>query len=167
MELTYFYSCFMCPCYLHATCNSSRIPDQIFFELFSIIVMCQLGVNVAPAAGTLGTYYPCSGNGKCVSLGEIISYNSTETSYTDWDSDRIRGCVCDPGFQGVACADRSCPKGDDPLTNGTDAVQLIDCKCSSCVGTIRVLFNGKLSNPIPYDSSAALIKLRLEVKYIR
>ena len=124
--------------------------------------MCQLGVNVAPAAGTVGTYYPCSGNGRCMSLREIAQSNSS--TYTDWDADRIRGCVCDPGFQGVACALRSCPKGDDPLTNGTDAVQLIDCKCSTCVGGVKILFNGKLSNLIPYDSSAALIKLRLEVK---
>ena len=125
--------------------------------------MCQLGVNVAPPAGTLGTYFPCSGNGRCVSLRDIVAYNSSLTSYNDWDADRIRGCVCDPGWQGVACGDQSCPKGDDPLTNGTDAVQLIDCKCNNCVGNVRVSFNGKLSNPIPHDASAALIKFRLQV----
>jgi hypothetical protein len=39
--------------------------------------------------------------------------------YSLWDSDKHQMCVCDPGFEGIDCSQRSCPRGDDPLTPST------------------------------------------------
>lgn len=33
----------------------------------------------------------------------------------EWDSDRARACVCDPGWTGLACDKRMCPWGQDPM----------------------------------------------------
>lgn len=38
------------------------------------------------------------------------------TSYALWDADKIRGCVCDPGYAGYDCSQRECAVGDDPMT---------------------------------------------------
>lgn len=33
--------------------------------------------------------------------GMIFSYTN------NWDSNKIQGCVCDPGYSGVTCSDRT------------------------------------------------------------
>ena len=38
------------------------------------------------------------------------------TSYNLWDADKNTACFCDPGFSGIDCSLRMCPRGDDPLT---------------------------------------------------
>lgn len=45
--------------------------------------------------------------------GEVYTYG------TVWDAHQMHGCLCDPGFSGYACQLRSCPTGDDPLTEPT------------------------------------------------
>ena len=39
-------------------------------------------------------------------------------AYRLWDADTSTMCVCDPGYEGADCSQRSCPLGDDPLTDG-------------------------------------------------
>jgi hypothetical protein len=90
----------------------------------------------------------CSGNGRCASLREVTGYQTFNTrldytQYTGWDADKIRGCLCEPGWGGIACEKRLCPKGDDPVLAGelgsnTAEVQLIDCLCTDCKGTVIV-----------------------------
>ncbi len=89
-------------------------------------------------------------------------------SYTEWDADLIHGCVCDPGWEGVACEKRSCPRGDDPVTteadNGPlDDIQLLDCACSSCTGGLHLTFQGQQTQFIPYDATEKYIEFRLKV----
>jgi hypothetical protein len=36
--------------------------------------------------------------------------------YELWDKDMQRTCLCDSGYTGIACNQRTCPVGDDPLT---------------------------------------------------
>jgi hypothetical protein len=48
-----------------------------------------------------------------------VNYYSGITSpyeYRLWDADQNSACVCDPGYSGIDCSLRDCPKGDDPLT---------------------------------------------------
>ena len=63
----------------------------------------------------------CSFRGRCVSMkyyaelknpgeGEVFDYSQ------QWDSYRIYGCKCDPGYEGIDCSLRKCPTGDDPMT---------------------------------------------------
>jgi hypothetical protein len=143
--------------------------NAFIFSISLHAVLCQLGQNIVTAAGSINSYFPCSGNGQCLTLREVSKYQDyityfNSSTYSDWDADRIKGCVCDSGFQGVACAERSCPKGDNPLTNGTEGIQLIDCTCSSCTGGIRITFKGEQTELIPFYATADLIKYRFEVK---
>jgi hypothetical protein len=50
------------------------------------------------------------------------------SSYDKWDAYMARTCNCDPGFSGPSCADRICPRGDDPLTkdNAHNHIQSVD-----------------------------------------
>lgn len=65
---------------------------------------------------------------------------------------------------------RTCPKGIDPYPSigGLDEEQLIDCLCPGvCSGSLRLAFRGHSTRLIPFDSSAALVKYRLEVPLTR
>ncbi len=113
----------------------------------------------------------CSGNGRCMSLREVSLYQdyvvySESAEYSGWDADMIHGCVCDPGWEGVSCGKRSCPRGDDPLTPATDDVQLVDCKCTTCQGGMYLTFQGQQTSFLPYNAPAALIQYRLQVSVI-
>lgn len=40
--------------------------------------------------------------------------------YTEWDAEKHQVCKCDPYWEGIDCSLRMCPKGDDPLTLGSN-----------------------------------------------
>ena len=68
----------------------------------------------------------CSGHGQCRSLGDVAKDNSwtgkDNAGYDGWDKNMVQACKCDAGWAGVACTDRLCPVGDDPLsTSQVDA----------------------------------------------
>eukprot|EP01033_Poteriospumella_lacustris_P009717 gene9717-6954_t len=61
----------------------------------------------------------CSGHGRCVSMRqaaeEFDGYHLNHTTiYDRWDADIIHGCVCDYGYSGADCSQRSCEYGVDP-----------------------------------------------------
>ncbi len=39
--------------------------------------------------------------------------------YSLWDADKHQMCVCDAGFTGIDCSQRTCPRSADPLTPET------------------------------------------------
>ncbi|CAM9293856.1 unnamed protein product, partial [Hapterophycus canaliculatus] len=89
----------------------------------------------------------------------------SEGVYEEWDADMIHGCLCDDGWEGYDCSLRACPKGVDPYPEvvGVDEEQLIDCYCpGQCSGSLRLAFRGHSTRPIPFESSAELVKYRLE-----
>lgn len=79
----------------------------------------------------------CSGNGVCRTIREIatgamnklevrseggnkwFSGVRTPFDYNRWDGNKMQACVCDPGFTGIDCSERLCPRGDDPMTMGS------------------------------------------------
>lgn len=91
----------------------------------------------------------------------VTFYN--DTTYSGWDMDMIHGCVCDPGWTGHDCSERSCIYGDDPLTPGVDEIQYIDCTCTSCFGGVYITFNNQRSALIPHNATDELIAYRLQV----
>lgn len=58
----------------------------------------------------------CSGHGSCESITEMKVVQGTGKAYDLWDKDMQRTCLCDSGYTGIACNQRTCPLGDDPLT---------------------------------------------------
>jgi len=119
----------------------------------------------------------CSGNGRCLSLREVSllrSYapdsqftNANEAEYTDWDADRIYGCICDEGWTGAVCSLQTCAEGVDPLllSSTENEVQLLECQCNrdiGCHGGLYLQLDNEVTAYIPYSSTAAVIKQRLE-----
>jgi hypothetical protein len=88
----------------------------------------------------------CSGHGVCRTMREIakgalnkrvsssfaghnrFSGVRTAFDYNLWDADKNQACVCDPGFSGVDCSLRQCPRGDDPLTTAERYCGNAPCK---------------------------------------
>jgi hypothetical protein len=64
----------------------------------------------------------CSGHGQCRTLADkSIDEGWTASGiagYDGWDKSMMQVCKCDPGWEGVSCSERMCPRGDDPLTTG-------------------------------------------------
>jgi len=40
----------------------------------------------------------------------------TGNAYDLWDNQKIQGCQCDANYEGADCSEKTCPRGDDPLT---------------------------------------------------
>ena len=115
----------------------------------------------------------CSGHGLCTSMREAArsfdGYQMNRSAhrsgdygvpYDLWDADLIRGCICDPGYEGYACDLVSCDKGDDRRTvGGTDEVAHLFCRCASpCNGTLTMFLGGEETYPLlkPTDTSQEL-----------
>jgi hypothetical protein len=86
---------------------------------------------------------------------------TNDYAYSLWDKNMIFGCMCDPGYTGYDCGQRTCPTGDDPLTTGqADEVQVIECTADG--GSFAVTFKGVSSANILAASTAELLKYELE-----
>jgi len=117
--------------------------------------------------GGLGT--PCSNHGRCMSMKELATWakvNGEEMPYTygmnpnegrTWDADRVHGCLCDPGYTGYDCSQKTCPTGDDPMTYDQHVeVQLLTCTATQ--GTFTLTFREKTTAPIPWNANADQIR---------
>lgn len=91
----------------------------------------------------------CSGHGLCRLLAEI----DTAVPYpaAAWDSDHIQACVCDAGFFGNDCSQRSCPTGDDPLT-------LCSTDVKGMVQEVKVELGSVLNHPVPLLPGASVLQ---------
>jgi hypothetical protein len=97
-----------------------------------------------------------------LNFGEYLNRSLT---YSNWDADKIYGCVCDSGFHGYDCSKRYCPMGDDPLTQTlvSNEVHTLICTCAdTCSGTFTLSFKGYATAAIAYNAPQAVIKSRLE-----
>ena len=69
---------------------------------------------------SISSKYQCSGHGICRSMAEAArNYNGHSLThppvfYTNWEADKIQGCLCDAGWDGYDCSQRQCPWGRDP-----------------------------------------------------
>lgn len=97
--------------------------------------------------------------------GEFTDPNEAE--YTDWDADKIYGCICNEGWTGATCSLQTCAVGVDPVLLPTvqDEMQLLECQCNpdiGCHGGLYLQLDNEITSYIPYSSTAAVIKHRLE-----
>ena len=112
----------------------------------------------------------CSGKGRCLSMKEaavLYQYPNSVQTYTytsNWDADKIMGCICDDGYTGFDCSLRTCPKGDDPETTGqVDEIQGISCICqTTCSGSFTLTFRGETTASIAHGASASDLETALE-----
>ena len=56
----------------------------------------------------------CSGHGTCQTAAELAAMDS-DNLYMLWDKDITMGCMCEPGFTGPTCAEKTCKYGVDPM----------------------------------------------------
>lgn len=119
----------------------------------------------------------CSGNGRCLSLRDVSllrsytpdSYNTDPdlAEYTDWDADKIYGCICDEGWSGAVCSLQTCAKGVDPvlIPSTVNEIQLLECQCNKdigCRGGLYLQLDNEVTSYIPFSATVAVIKQRLE-----
>ena len=118
----------------------------------------------------------CKGNGKCMSLKDVGPHKDdlqfTETAtYNLWDAERIFGCVCDYGYQGHDCSERTCAWGDDPLdrvyqdlsvTSSRPIEEVQTYTCAGTSGTVVMKIFGFVTTSIAFNANAATVKAALE-----
>merc|ERR1711871_359992 len=84
----------------------------------------------------------CSGHGTCETVKDLVAEDSSTTeAYKLWDGEMSRACKCDPGYSGIDCANRLCPKGDDPLTARIYNAQTADWDQGDETQYVRVYAN--------------------------
>jgi len=62
----------------------------------------------------------CSGHGICRNINDrtqSLAFPAAEP-YPLWDGLKNQACICDPGFGGIDCSLRLCPRNADPLIDG-------------------------------------------------
>ena len=108
----------------------------------------------------------CSGHGLCRTLREAgssfdgLQLQRPPVNYDNWDADRISGCLCDPGYGGVACEKRQCPHGLNPSDPASFYAKretfVIHCRANAGHFAIQVL--GRTTGPIPWDADPATLR---------
>lgn len=80
-------------------------------------------------------------------------YGSDPNNPLTWDSDRVHGCHCDPGYSGYDCSLVDCPVGDDPGTyEDHQEVQLLQCVADA--GNFTISFRQAVTPPLSYNITA-------------
>ena len=115
----------------------------------------------------------CNKHGRCATMREMALlatsngdsdprlYGSDPNNGNTWDADRIYGCICDEGYTGFDCSQRSCKYGDDPNTYGqVNEVQLFEC--AGTAGTLTFSFRQKTTYPIAYNATRQELEAALE-----
>ena len=107
----------------------------------------------------------CNYHGRCMSMSEMAT--EAGFSYSNWDADMMFGCVCDNGYTGYDCSERTCVKGDDPMSSGqVDETQVLDCKCEdTCSGSFTLTFEDHTTADIAYDANLAALDAAIELAW--
>lgn len=136
-----------------------------------------------PGTITSGPYKGevCSGHGRCMSMRDLAPYatvngDAVPVSYGDnpnrastWDGESVYGCLCDEGFTGYDCSQRTCAWGEDITLREWDAsrlneVQQLTCRLltSNPSTYFRLRFRQAETRPIRPSATAAELRAALE-----
>jgi len=118
---------------------------------------------------------PCNDHGRCLSMYEAAveaTVNGVQQDYTygatphdpaTWDHDKVYGCLCDEGYTGYDCSLKTCPYGDDPITEDeANEVQTLTCTDADSDGTFTLTFRGQTTDSIGYAAAAEDVEEYLE-----
>ena len=116
----------------------------------------------------------CNGRGQCLTMKELakltkvngmnvgLTYGEKPNDPLTWDAKRIKGCYCDEGYEGYDCSMKTCPKGDNPDTEGQrDEQQRLICSHDG-TGTLLISFRGQQAPALPVSTSTSAVKAALE-----
>jgi EGF-like domain len=115
----------------------------------------------------------CSGHGRCLSMTDLAPYatsNGDSTPYTygnnpnnvkTWDGKMIHGCLCDDGFTGHDCSQRTCPFGEDITSQEWDLtrkneVQQLKCILISNNGSPSFKLRFRQAETVPISATATV-----------
>jgi hypothetical protein len=136
-----------------------------------------------PACARMSCAGGCSGRGECstllrhaqsLDLGTLaapVPHTLVRTPFrytAPWDAEMIQGCTCDYGWAGPHCEERTCPLGDDPLTQGqVDEVQVLRCDLDPADPAVQgpqftLSFGGAVTRPFGVAASEYELKELLE-----
>ncbi|RLN26446.1 hypothetical protein BBJ28_00008912, partial [Nothophytophthora sp. Chile5] len=115
----------------------------------------------------------CSGHGTCLTMEQLAkaatlngeamgwSYGAVPNKKETWDYDMMRGCKCSAGWEGHDCSLRSCPTGDDPMTQRQqNEVQVLTCAGSS--GFFSLKFREATTPQLAFNAPLATLQGALE-----
>ena len=103
-----------------AECSGRGVCDRV-----KAACKCFKGYE-GPACQRIACPSGCSGHGKCRFLSDLpASAAAGMTPYSAWEAQRVQKCVCDGGYTGADCSQRTCPYGDDPETICSDAARQV------------------------------------------
>lgn len=83
-------------------------------------------------------------------------------NYNNWDADKVQGCLCDEGWEGMDCSLRSCPWGPDPLAAKKPKREKFVLQCQATSGFFSMFVFGHYSPPIPFDADPTYMQLALQ-----
>ena len=162
----------------HAECSNvghcdTKTGECVCYEKFHGSA-CQY--MACPGVVTESTTTPhadaCSGHGTCLDMSHMGEFNKvngvlTPFEYGDdpndklhWDGKSMHACMCDAGFTGYDCADRTCPYGDDPMTGATrlytqkNEVRHLKCTFTSTGGTFTLTFRSATTAALAHTATA-------------
>lgn len=123
----------------------------------------------------------CSGHGRCLSMASLAAYatdNGDATPFTygldpnnpaTWDASKVFGCLCDDGYTGYDCSQRTCPLGNDITLQEWDASAVGESQTLVCTllpgaanPTFKLQFREAQTAPLPTTATAADIEEALE-----
>ena len=137
------------------------------------LYQAQGNLNLVPGSGVNSvSLRPCGGRGLCRSMKDLAAIFDGNRAvrpgitYSNWDADKIQGCLCDNGWGGYGCFQRTCPYGRDPTDRSAEAAlakneqYVIQCQADAGFFTIFIL--GLYTPPIPYDADPGYLQFALE-----